>query len=232
MAPAILTALNPPPGSWAAILDEYELYQYSRAFSIRTIEDRRALLLRFAAFAKKPPTDVTIRDLRQYIARDVSLGTKTNERAHFQVFFRWLLREEYIEKDPALFLDPIRKPRRKPRPFTSEQVIAILQAANRRKTRAMVLLGLLQGWRASEIARARGDQFDLQAGVARWTGKGSVDREAPIRPLVAELVAQMPSGYWFPARSTNDKSPHIHPKSVSDLLAGCTSAAPASPTRD
>lgn len=85
----------------------------------------------------------------------------------------------------------------------------------------MVLLGLLQGWRAAEIARARGDQFDLTEGMARWVGKGSVDREAPIHPHVAALVPQMPSGWWFPARSTNDKHPHIHPSSVSDAMTRC-----------
>lgn len=221
MAPAILTALNPPPDSWEAIMEEYELYEYSRGFAIRTIEGRRDLLRRFGKFAKKSPADVTVRDLRQYLARDVSLGTKSVDRANLQVFFRWMLREEYIVKNPAEFLDPIRKPRRKPRPFTPDQLIAILEAANRRKTRTMVVLGAFQGWRASEIARVRGDQFDLHEGIVRWIGKGSVEREAPIHPIVAAEVNRYPTGHWFLARSTNEKHPHIHPRSVSDLLTRC-----------
>lgn len=221
MSPAIHPALTPPSDEWASILDEFEMYGHSRGLAVRTIEDRRAFLLRFANFVEKPPTEVTLRDLRQRLARDVSAATKQHERADLRVFYRWMLREGHVTEDPTLFLDPVRVPRRRPRPFTPEQVIAILKTARHRKTRAMVLLGLLQGWRTAEIAGARGDQFDLIEGVVKWVSKGGVMREAPIHPLVAELVPTMPAGWWFPARSTNDRKPHIHAKSVTELLTRC-----------
>jgi site-specific recombinase XerD len=81
----------------------------------------------------------------------------------------------------------------------------------------MMLLAALQGWRAAEIARVRGDMFDLDSGIVRWVGKGGLEQQGEIHELVREEVVKYPSGYWFPSRSTNTL-PHIHYRSVSDLM--------------
>ena len=212
-----LIALNPAPSSWPAILDEFELYGHARGQSPRTIEGRRQVLSHFAKFSMQQVDQVTIRDLRQYLARPLAPMTRSTMQANLKVFFRWCLREGIIESNPCEWLDPVKLPRRRPRPVTTEILVGMLTGA-RARTRTMILLAAFQGWRASEIARARTDMFDLEEGVVRWIGKGSVDREGEIHPLVrAEVLKYPKTGYWFPACGTN-KLPHIRYKSVSDLM--------------
>ncbi len=51
----------------------------------------------------------------------------------------------------------------------------------------------------------------------QWIGKGNKDRILPLHPLIRDIVADFPTGYWFPGRAGNTIG-HIHARSVSDLM--------------
>ena len=110
-----------------------------------------------------------------------------------------------------------------PRPVADEHMPRLLAAANRKKTRAMILLGALAGLRVSEIAKIRGEDFDLRGGQLRVVGKGGVTAYVAVHPRIAELAVTMPRrGPWFPTGKGNSSGrDHILGRSVSSLIGGC-----------
>ncbi|MGX5772718.1 tyrosine-type recombinase/integrase [Microbacterium trichothecenolyticum] len=108
-------------------------------------------------------------------------------------------------------------PKGEPRPFSPEQVDAMLLSGAYRKTRAMILLGYYQGFRVSSIAPVHGRDIDMLAHRIRTVGKGGKIRSLPLHPVIAELAATMPKDdYWFPARK--GQTGHIKPAAVTNLI--------------
>ena len=128
------------------------------------------------------------------------------------------LHEEGLRDDnPTVRLAPVTAPKGEPRPFTRQQIDAMLGSGAYRRTRAMILLGYYQGFRVSSIARVHGSEIDLDGLTIRSTGKGAKESVFPLLPVIAELAATMPADdWWFPAR----KSPGspMSPASVTNLI--------------
>lgn len=81
----------------------------------------------------------------------------------------------------------------------------------------MILLALLAGLRVHEIAKIRGEDFDLMAGLLWVRGKVRKLKSVPLHPRLVELASEMPAeGWWFPMRGA--PSEHVHAKSVSDVV--------------
>ncbi|WP_158070629.1 tyrosine-type recombinase/integrase, partial [Mycobacterium sp. NS-7484] len=56
-----------------------------------------------------------------------------------------------------------------------------------------------EGFRAHEIAKVKGEDFDLIARTVTVTGKGGLTATLPLHHRVLEIAYQMPRrGYWFP----------------------------------
>jgi integrase/recombinase XerD len=102
------------------------------------------------------------------------------------------------------------------------------------RAHAYVRIALYQALRVHEIAKLRGEDFDLEAGWLTITGKGGVSAPIPIHPEVAKLAATMPAwGWWFPAPTG---AGHVRPVSVGltirNALKACGSTATAYQLRD
>lgn len=203
---------------WEVILTSFTAYQRAQRRSERTIEGRRNLLRSLARETGKMPAEITKDDLLARMGRGIAASSMQRERSDLQCFFAWAKEHHYVPKNPAKKLPAVTVPRGQPRPFTMDQVQAILSTGAYRRTRHMILLGLYLGLRAFEIAKFRTDDIDFSGNSVRVVGKGGKDRTVPLHPVIAAIAAHYPpSGYWFPARSTN-RGEHIHYRSVSDLM--------------
>lgn len=193
-------------------------YQRAAGQSPKTISVRRSLLRSLHKYGH-PLVECDVFTLRRHLGRDgVSLSTRSSERYAFISFFTFLHEEGIRTDNPSLRLPPVRVPRGEARPFTGEQVDAMLTSGAYRRTRAMILLGYYQGFRVSSIARVHGHDIDLLTNTIRTLGKGQKDARLPLHPVIRDLASTMPAdGYWFPARK--DPSRPIKPGSVSDLIA-------------
>ncbi|WP_439593869.1 tyrosine-type recombinase/integrase [Microbacterium sp.] len=198
-------------------------YQRSIKLARTTIHNRASILRSLQRFTGKSLLDVGIRELRAFIARpgvgkERKAGSMRTERGAIRAFYAFLVEDDYIDTDPTAKLAAITAPKGEPRPFTVEQIDAMLTTGAYRKTRAMILLGYYQGFRVSMIARVRGEDLDLNAMTIRTIGKGSKERTLPLHPLIAELALTMPErGYWFPARG--GRAGHIHGASVTERIS-------------
>lgn len=212
----------------AEALDMFADYQRAQNLAATTIRNRRSIL---STFARKTGAlvDCDVFTLRRYIGRDepvsrgprrdepVSPGTRRTERGALTAFYTFLHDEGLRDDNPALKLPPVKVPKGTPRPFTAEQIDAMLTSGAYARTRAMILLGYYQGFRVSQIARVHGRDLDYLTNRIHTVVKGGGDVWLPMHPVIAELGRTMPADeYWFPARA--DRPGHIRASSVTDLI--------------
>lgn len=199
------------------LLPQFAEYQRGKGLAERTISNRDYMLRQLRRAAGRTLSELTVQDLRHHLGRGVSRGSMQTERDCYRAFYRFLAEEKIRVDDPSERLPKIRAPRGRPRPYTQEQIDALLTSGAYKRTRAMILLGCYQGFRASEIAGVHGRDIDAESGTIRVLGKGGKVSFLPLHPTIAELAATMPrDGFWFPARKSN--TGHIHSRSVSDLM--------------
>lgn len=207
----------------AHALDLFDDYQRSKNLATTTIRNRRSILTTLEKFSGTL-VECDPFTLRRYVGRQsadptssVSPGTRRTERNAILAFYRFLQEEQLRDDNPAERLPVVRVPKGVPRPFTREQIDAMLDSGAYRRTRAMILLGYYQGFRVSMIAAVHGHDIDLVSRRIRVVAKGGKERWQPLHPVIAELALQMPrEGYWFPAR--RGAGGHINGHAVTDLV--------------
>jgi integrase/recombinase XerD len=127
---------------------------------------------------------------------------------------------DYRTDNPMHKLQTPRRPERSPRPVADHDLLKMLNQRVHHRTKVMILLGALAGFRVAEIAKVRGEDVDIGSGRIQVEGKGSKRAWVPLHPLLADIAANMPTtGYWFPGNSRRPGEP-IRSKSVSDIIGG------------
>jgi integrase/recombinase XerD len=141
-----------------------------------------------AALSKNPIT-ATREDLTDYLWKRKSEGVKASSLGRYiaslRAYYRFLLAEELITKDPAAFLQTPRKPERLPRYLSIEEVSRLITSVRGTdfkvlRMRAMLELMYAAGLRVSELTNLTWDQIDLKVGYVRVLGKGGKERVVPI----------------------------------------------------
>lgn len=208
---------TPTPITPAAALEYFRDYQRAQGLSSNTIRNRESIL-RAVALHTGTLVDADTFVLRRYIGRDdITAGTRRTIRGALAAFYAFLIAEGLRQDDPTTRIPAVTAPKGRPRPFTVEQVDAMLASGAYRKTRAMILLGYYQGFRVSQIARVHGHDIDLLTATIRTVGKGNKEARLPLQPVIADLARMMPvDDWWFPARG--GRSGHIHGASVTDRI--------------
>lgn len=106
-----------------------------------------------------------------------------------------------------------------PRPIDDACIARLLKIRLSPRAYAYVRLALYQALRVHEIAKLRGEDFDLAAGWLIIEGKGGHVAPIPIHPEIARMAETMPEhGYWFPSRSS--PYDHVNPVAVSQTIIG------------
>ncbi len=131
--------------------------------------------------------DTAEADLNAYFsARHSSTkATSANRRLTvFKRYFRWALRERFIQADPKLKLSAARQALRVPKTLTEAQVEALLDAPDGDaplglRDRAMLELMYASGLRVSELVTLKNFNLSLNDGVLRVLGKGNKERLVP-----------------------------------------------------
>lgn len=196
-------------------LDMFAEYQRSKGLSANYIRNQRSHLTMLARDAGTL-VDCDVFSLRRRIGRPgVKKATTRTERAAFVAFFTFLHEDGFRADNPSLRLPIISVPRARPRPFTSEQIDAMLACGPYFRTRAMIIVGYHQGFRVSSIARVHGHDIDLEANTIHTIVKGGKECLLPLHPATAELALEMPrDDWWFPS----PKGGHVRPSTVSENI--------------
>ena len=112
-------------------------------------------------------------------------ATTANRRLSvFKRYFRWAVRERFLDADPTLKIDSARQPQRAPKALSEAQVEALLAAPDigtplGLRDRAMLELMYASGLRVSELVLLKAVHLSLDQGVLQVTGKGARERLVP-----------------------------------------------------
>lgn len=211
----------PDPSLHTIGLAEWEMWQYSQRLSDRTLTERiRVIRLMHAETGIQPahaePMDI-MRWCRSHDG-DWSDSTAATYQSYLSSWFKWLQLSERRDDNPMLKVGRAKYPDREPRPIADSDVPKLLGSRMRFKTRAMILLMLLAGLRVHEVAKVRGEDFDLAAGLLWVKGKGRKLKSVPLHPVLTELSCEMPErGWWFPFRG--NESEHVAGRTISDVVS-------------
>lgn len=189
--------LMDPNETLGSVLAQWGEWQRAGNLSLRTITERAAVLRRFLLWAEIGPFAITAQLVVRYLDRaNLTPGTRATYYGHLRAYGTWLVRTHRTENNPVLDAPSPRRNKGVPRPITGGQLQAVLAVVNRRRTRMMFLLAAFQGLRVHEIAKVRGQDFDLEAGVLYVTGKGGKTAMLPVHTLVAEAAVGFDKLSW------------------------------------
>jgi len=163
----------------------------AKALSPRTIEAYQARLNRFATWlADRPITRPNLRLYMLHLKDQPQLSPITQwAYAHdVGIFCGWLVDEEILPKNPARKLLP-RKPKRLPASYTVEQIGKLLAVCDERD-RAMLIMLLDTGMRASEIVSLDRADLDWVSGHFTVIGKGNKERAGVLSPYTLAALRE------------------------------------------
>lgn len=169
--------------------------------SKNTLESYRLDLTTFALWLVKQGKQlisVDQADIQQYLAvrfpqsKPRSIGRLI---ASLRRFYRYLLRENKISKDPTLQIESPKLPRSLPKSLNEDEVVALLNAPNISepiglRDRAMLELLYACGLRVSELVGVKATEVSINDGVVRITGKGSKTRLVPMGEEAADWISR------------------------------------------
>lgn len=219
---------SPSGDSWAgetnvtttSLIEEWLLFQLSARRSEKTVHERARVIAQFLTESQASPLQSTPMDIVRWMGRHTEWSTSTAATyfSYLQSWHKWLCRMDYRTDDPMLKLVTPKRPERAPRPISDNELARLLTMRMHHRTRVMILLAALAGFRVSEVARVRGEDLDLTTPRIYVLGKGGKRAWVPLHPLIVDAAATMtPRGWWFPANATRPGD-HVLPKSVSDII--------------
>lgn len=128
--------------------------------------------------------------------------TRYTYYGHLKSLYDWAVETGEIPTNPVTGLPRPRQPKPRPRPLTRDQIDVTLATAAG-DVRAHLLLGLLAGLRAHEIAKFHGD--DITEDGIYVVGKGGQAAMIPTHPDLWVLAGEYPRrDYWFPSDRTRE----------------------------
>ena len=120
--------------------------------------------------------------------------------------------------DPTAGLLPIRVPKGRPRPISTEQLHLLLANARTKHMRAYLRLGAYAGARVDEMAHLRAEDVDCIGETLTLHGKGGKTATLPLHPEIAAQAHDMPKvGWWFPSR--RNATGHVSGNNISCVVS-------------
>lgn len=174
-----------------AVIDENDTEKYMKMFLVnkrvsgrteRTMQHYNNELRRFFREVQKTPVDITSDDIKLYLAlkevRDKnSKVTQKNIMRVLSSFFQWMVKEEYILKNPMNKVDDIKTPKVKKEAFTETQIEQLRFAIGEDLRVICIFELLLSTWcRVSEVAQIKRKEISENLDSVLIHGKGSKDR--------------------------------------------------------
>jgi integrase/recombinase XerD len=201
------------------LLEEFlNFIRVEKSLSPNTISAYRtdvSLFLRFIREQKRALDQVSHPDLTQFLWSQKQAGKAAASIIRYieslRQFFRFLLGEGYLVKDPTAALALFKRPERLPKMLTLKEITKLLTPAEhpapakkeetlsaRERTLCFWTafeLMYATGMRVSEATGLKDNQVDLAAGFIRVKGKGGKERVVPFGRRAQSLLEQ-----YYPLR--------------------------------
>lgn len=182
-------------GANEMILKRYKACLLIAGKSPKTITAYEYTLKKLFSSLQKNYVDMTVSDLRYFLAYEKSRGisnrTLENVRVHVSAFFTWMLDEELVNKNPCRTIKPIKYTDEVRLPFSSVEIDALRSACKNKKERAIVEVLLASGVRVSELCSLKISDINFDTlSVKVREGKGSKQRTVYINELANKHLVE------------------------------------------
>ncbi len=148
--------------------------------SPRTLKSYTLHLTRFSKIMQKRLEDITVIDIRRYLAQYSNSGVKNStlntEMTILRSFFSWLEAEDYIIKSPMRKIKPTKKEKRIRKALTPEEMEVLRMACSTKREKAMVEFFYSTGCRLDEVYKLNKQDIDWNRGLVNVIGKGDKER--------------------------------------------------------
>lgn len=211
--------------------------EYLKAATVRasSLGEYKRLLTGYFPFGRKSVATITSRDIMAHL-KDLKPSEKHHAYSVARAFFRFCLRNGYIEKNPFDRLQAPTGSEPRDRVLTKEELAKVLKwaLADTSAYAGIVSLLALTGQRRGEIAALqrhwlKGDTITLPADLT----KNGRRHTFPVGPMVLEVLQRQPelkdNPFYFPASKNrwHDREATIFngwngPKEALDLKIGVT----------
>lgn len=207
---------KPVPRMWRGPLAAWLGSLITAGQTVQTIDSRRQQLSAAARALGPDPWAVTADDLTDYATtHDWARETRRANYAALRGFYRWAVRQGYLQESPAASLPTVKAADPCPRPAPE---LVYCEAKCRADHRTLLILRLAgdAGMRRAEICQVHRDDLadDLLGYSLLVHGKGGKQRMVPLPDDLAHEVEHCP-GWLFPG----DDGGHLSPRWVGKLAA-------------
>jgi len=154
-------------------------------------------LARWGKSRDKQIKDFEKADIQEYLADRVdkkdSARSTARQLSSFRRFYRYMLREGEIKKDPSDLIDRPKVSRGIPRSLSEKDVEALLTAPDLTdalgvRDKCMLEILYATGLRVTELVSLRVNQVNLNQGVVRIMGKGDKERLVPMTEVAQNCL--------------------------------------------
>lgn len=211
------------------LVDQYLNYLLvEKGLSTATIDSYARDLARYVRFLRankisalsENDTTVILKYLLRLRDQDLGIRSRARHLVTIRGFYRFLVREKELKKDPARLVELPKSGVKLPDVLGLDEVKALLAAPDAKSSRGMrdaAMLELLYaaGLRVSELVHVKVSEINLESGFVRVFGKGAKERLVPIGSHAREkiqtyaaygrprLLKGRVSSYMFVARAGN-----------------------------
>jgi site-specific recombinase XerD len=202
---------KPQPLTLSQAIDGYTLYANARGLSPHTIADYNNTYRKFRYFLQSdPPLDsITPQDIQRFLTAHNHLTKKTRLNYHtgLAALWTWAVKNDHASSHPLHQVERPRKEKRAIIPYSESDLRLMIASLGKSKpytrpgkrpsahtlphaerNRAILLLLLDTGLRASELCTARIHHLDLRNRRLRVFGKGAKERTLPISHNTASAI--------------------------------------------
>lgn len=196
--------------NWDKTIESYRNYlMVEKSLSPNSVEayisDIRKLLAYFELNKMNlKPNTVALKDLKQFISEINEKGMSSRTQARIisgiKSFYKYLLIEEKIDKDPTALLEAPKIGRKLPDILSLREIDSILEAVDLKKkegarNRAMVETMYSCGLRVSELVNLKISNLYFDLGFVKIEGKGNKERLIPISKKAINEISLYMEGY-------------------------------------
>ena len=161
-----------------------EIYIVSKkisGLSDKTLYLYKIVLEDFFCTVQKEPERISVNDIRIYLYKyqkehGISNRTLDCRRTILCSYFAWMTSEEYLDKNPAINIQPIKYERKYKKPMSQLELEKIRLACKTKREKAIVEMLYSTGCRVSELERLNIEDVNFELKEVYLYGKGDKHR--------------------------------------------------------
>lgn len=213
--------------------------RYQKGYSSLTIDSYQRDINEFIDFMNeediKSYEDVEYVYLRGYLMklyqRHLSTNTINRKISSLKNFYRYMVKQKWLTKNPFLLVDSLKTPKRNPDFLYIDEMMGLLDSIDTSsplgiRNKAMLELMYATGIRCSEVVNLKISDIDFGQKIILVHGKGEKDRYVPfhdyakkwlvsyLEEVRGELVVHQDHSYVF----VNNRGNHMTNRGVEDIL--------------